>query len=61
MDPDPDLDADPFIFPIELQDARKSTNFFINICRLMTYHFSKIKIKKESQIVGMKDFRTILT
>jgi hypothetical protein len=55
MDPDPDLDADPFIFPIELKDARKSTNFCINICPLMTYDFSK------SQIVGMKVFRTILT
>ncbi len=54
MDPDPDLDPDPAIFVIDLQDASKklifntifSAYYFLKV---HLHHFSKIKSKKEPQ------------
>ncbi len=72
MDPDPDpririLDLDPSIFVINLQDASKKLIFnaifsAYDFLKLHLYHFSKIKIQKESQnteIGGIKVFLTV--
>jgi hypothetical protein len=68
MDPDPDsnLDADPSIFIIDLQDTNKKNNFLQSISayyflKVILHHFSKIKIvKKKSQNNKIKVFLTIL-
>ncbi len=51
---DPDSDPDPSIFAIDLQDASKKLIFntifsAYDFLKLHLYHFSKIKIQKESQ------------
>jgi hypothetical protein len=58
------MDPDPAIFVIDLQDASKklifntifSASYFLKV---HLHHISKIKIQKESQIVGIKVFLTI--
>jgi hypothetical protein len=37
MDADPDVDPDPAIFDIDLQDANKKTNFFKQVFLLITF------------------------
>jgi hypothetical protein len=57
---DPDADADPAIFIINLQNANK--NLFKKKCsayyflKVHLHHFSKIKVKKKSQKVEIKVF-----
>jgi hypothetical protein len=61
---DPDLDPDPAILVIDLQDATKhqfkkslSAYYFLKV---HLYHFSKIKKSKRShKTVGIKVFLTI--
>jgi hypothetical protein len=64
MDPDPD--ADPSIFIIDLQDANKKLIYFkevflhISFLTVLLHHFSKIKKSKRShKIVKIKVFLTI--
>jgi hypothetical protein len=67
VDPDPDLDPDPPIFVITLQDANKKNNK--NKCFLLITYFLKVylctsfikdkKVKKKSQTLGIKIFLTI--
>jgi hypothetical protein len=52
MDPDPDLDADPAIFVIDLQDAnknliKKKVFLVYYFLKIHLHHFSKIKSHKE--------------
>jgi hypothetical protein len=60
-----DLDPDPAIFVIDLQDASK-IKFFYTIfsayyfLKVHLHHFSKIKVKKVHKIAGIKVFLTIL-
>jgi hypothetical protein len=61
---DPDLDPDPSIFVVNLQDANKKTNFLKSFSayyffKVHLYHFSKIKSQKEVKKKGIKVFLTI--
>jgi hypothetical protein len=62
MDPNlpPDMDPDPAIFIINLQDASQKTFFFsfAAYCYLKVHlhNFSKIKSKKRHKTVGIKVF-----
>jgi hypothetical protein len=63
MDADPDVDPDPAIFDIDLQDANKKTNFFKQVFLLNTFTFTSFfkdkKSKSSHKTVGIKVFLTI--
>jgi hypothetical protein len=68
MDPDPysdpDVDPDPAIFVIEIQEAKKTKNFITFFCFLLfkgtfTSFFKDKKSKRNHKTVGTKVFLTI--
>jgi hypothetical protein len=67
MDPDPDLDPDPAIFVINLQDANKKINkykkffcFFVFKGTFISF-FKDKKSKRSHKTIGIKVFLTIFS
>jgi hypothetical protein len=66
MDPDPDADPDPAIFISDLQDSNKKLFIFLSFFSsyFLEVHFtctsfSKKKVTKKSQKIGINVFLTI--